>query len=579
MTAQPASSSDSHITPADLWEECPGCHQLIYSKELERNAWVCAHCNHHFPLSVWQRLELTADEGSFQEWDIELPISDPLKFPEYQSKLERDRAKTGMSEAVVTGRAEINGLPVAIGVMDLKFLGGSMGWGVGEKITRLMERAVEERLPVVVFCATGGARMQESLVSLMQMAKTSGAAGRLSKAGLPYVSVLTHPTYGGVTASYAFLGDVIIAEPGAAMGFAGPRVIEVTNIKMPPGVQTAEFQYEHGMLDMLVPRPRMKETLGQIIRWASGPDEPPAADAEAGPETVEPPRAIPLRPAGAEVALSAWEKVQLARNQDRPLALDYIDAFIDGFVELHGDRRYADDGAIVAGLGHFEGRPVAVIAQQKGRTSAERLARNFGSAKAEGYRKALRVMELAARLGRPILTFIDTKGADCLEEAEARGVSEAIAVCQRDMFSLPVPVVCSVIGEGGSGSAIAIGVGDAVLMQENAYYSVIAPESCAVILWRSPERKEEAASALKLTAQDAFELGVATAVVPEPPGGAHLDPAQAARLLKSSISEALAELRKLPAEELMDRRYQRFRRIGDPLQSRPDTTGDGGSAV
>jgi len=233
----------------------------------------------------------------------------------------------------------------------------------------------------------------------------------------------------------------------------------------------------------------------------------------------------------------------------------------------------------VAGLGHFEGRPVAVIAQQKGRTSAERLARNFGSAKAEGYRKALRVMELAARLGRPILTFIDTKGADCLEEAEARGVSEAIAVCQRDMFSLPVPVVCSVIGEGGSGGAIAIGVGDAVLMQENAYYSVIAPESCAVILWRSPERKEEAASALKLTAQDAFELGVATAVVPEPPGGAHLDPAQAARLLKSSISEALAELRKLPAEELMDRRYQRFRRIGDPLQSRPDTTGDGGSAV
>jgi len=559
--------------PAELWEECPGCHQLIYTKELVKNALVCAHCGHHFPLSVWKRLELTVDQGTFEEWDIELPISDPLRFPDYRGKLERDRTKTGMSEAVITGKAKIDGIAVGIGIMDLKFLGGSMGWGVGEKVTRLMERCADEGLPVVIFCATGGARMQESLVSLMQMAKTSGAAGRLAKAGLPYIGVLTHPTYGGVTASYAFLGDIILAEPGAAMGFAGPRVIEVTNIKMPPGVQTAEFQYEHGMLDMVVPRAEMKETLGRVLTWAVGPEQAPAEEAEAedaaaeaddAPLEEEAPEPIRLPTHSLKVELSAWERVQLARHADRPLALDYIDAFIDDFVELHGDRRYGDDRAIIAGLGEFEGMPVAVIGQQKGRTSAERLARNFGSAKAEGYRKALRVMQFAAKLNRPILTLIDTKGADCLEEAEARGVSEAIAVNQRDMFSLSVPVVCAVIGEGGSGGAIGLGVGDRVLMQENAYYSVIAPESCAAILWRSPERKEAAAEALKLTAQDAYEIGVATRVVEEPPGGAHLDPIGAAVLLRDAVREAFVDLQDVPDDELMENRYQRFRRIGDP---------------
>ena len=571
MSAQTAPDTDDHVAPAELWEECPGCHQLIYAKELAGNAWVCDKCGYHFRLTVWQRLELTVDQGTFEEWDVDLPMSDPLHFPEYLEKLEAARTKTGMSEAVVTGRAEVDGVPIGLGLMDISFIGGSMGWGVGEKISRLMERCVREKLPVVIFSATGGARMQESLVALMQMAKTSGAAGRLAEAGLPYISVLTEPTYGGVTASYAFLGDIIIAEPGTSVGFAGPRVIEVTNIKMPPGVQTAEFQYEHGMLDMIVPRPRMKETLAKLLRWVAPrppeeqeeADEAKASDTETEDESEQAP-AIRLDVGSSQLELSAWERVQLARHPDRPLALDYVEAFIDDFVELHGDRRFGDDGAIVAGLGNLEGMPIAIIAQQKGRTSAERLARNFGCAKAEGYRKAMRVMRLAAKLGRPIVTLIDTKGADCLEEAEARGVSEAIAANQRDMFSLPVPIVCVVIGEGGSGGAIGIGVGDVVLMQENAYYSVIAPESCAAILWRSPERKAEAAEALKLTAEDALELGVATGIVPEPPGGAHLDPRGAPKLLKTAITGALDRLGNIPAWALTAARYQRFRRIGDP---------------
>ena len=259
--------STSDDIPQDLWEECSSCHQLVYAKELASELWVCTKCGYHMRLSVWQRLDITVDAGTFEERDSDLPLVDPLSFPDYLPKLEQARRKTHMNEAVLTGTAMIHGHRVGLGLMDLAFIGGSMGWVVGEKITRLMERCVTERMPVVMFCASGGARMQESLVSLMQMPKTAGAAGRVARAGLPYISVLTDPTYGGVTASYAFLGEVIIAERGAAMGFAGPRVIQITKMDISPEVQTAEFQYQHGMIDLLVARGELRETLADLMAW------------------------------------------------------------------------------------------------------------------------------------------------------------------------------------------------------------------------------------------------------------------------------------------------------------------------
>lgn len=253
--------------PQDLWEECTSCHQLVYAKELAAELWVCTKCGYHMRLSVWQRLDITVDPGSFQETNADLPLVNPLNFPDYLPKLEQAQRKTHMNEAVLTGTARIHGHRVGIGLMDLGFIGGSMGSVVGEKVTRLMEQCVAERLPAVVFCASGGARMQESLVSLMQMPKTCGAVGRMAQARLPYISVLTDPTYGGVTASYAFLGDVIIAERGSAMGFAGPRVVEVTKLALRPKVQTAEFHYQHGMIDLLVARKELRETLADLLDW------------------------------------------------------------------------------------------------------------------------------------------------------------------------------------------------------------------------------------------------------------------------------------------------------------------------
>jgi len=262
--------------------------------------------------------------------------------------------------------------------------------------------------------------------------------------------------------------------------------------------------------------------------------------------------------------LSAWDKVTLARHEKRPHSSDYIEAVFDEFVELHGDRRFGDDRAVIAGLALLEGRPVAVIGQEKGRTAAERREHNFGMSRPEGYRKTMRVMRIAARMKRPIIILIDTPGADCLEESEGRGISEAIASNQRDMFSLPVPIICALIGEGGSGGAIGIGVGDRLLMMEHAYYSVITPEACAAILWRDPSRREEAATALKLTAQDAMELGVIDTIVPEPAGGAHRSPQTAAANLKLALQQAVAGLDGAVPQQLMQQRHEKFRRMGAP---------------
>ncbi len=260
--------------------------------------------------------------------------------------------------------------------------------------------------------------------------------------------------------------------------------------------------------------------------------------------------------------LRAWDCVALARHDERPYTLDYVSAIFDDFIELHGDRRHRDDPAVVAGLALLDGRPVVVAGHQKGRTARERTQRNFGMAHPEGYRKALRVMRLAAKLGHPIITFLDTPGAACLEEAEARGISEAIAVNQREMSRLPVPIVVVVIGEGGSGGAIGLGVGDHVAMLQYAYYSVITPEACAAILWRDGERKAEMAEALKLTAADALELGVVDEIIPEPVGGAHRAYTEMASRVNGSITRALQELDRLDTEELLQRRYDKFMRMG-----------------
>jgi acetyl-CoA carboxylase carboxyl transferase subunit alpha len=260
--------------------------------------------------------------------------------------------------------------------------------------------------------------------------------------------------------------------------------------------------------------------------------------------------------------LNPWQKTLVARHPNRPYMLDYVSALLTDFVELHGDRKFSDDAAIVAGFGSFRGRSVSVVGHQKARDTKEKIRRNFGMARPEGYRKALRVMKLAEKFGRPILSFIDTAGAYPGIDAEERGQAEAIAVNLKEMASFHVPIIVIVTGEGGSGGALAIGIGDRILMLEHSIYSVITPEGCAAILWKDASRKKEAAEALKLTAADLKELEVIDEIVPEPPGGAHADPAGAAAAVGEALERHLREVLALTPEERRERRYRKFRAIG-----------------
>ena len=546
--------------PTGLLRKCNKCGAAIIAEDVKNGYYICPKCHGYFRVHAYRRIEMIADEGSFEEWDKEMEFVNPLDFKGYEDKINHLKERTNLNEAVVTGKILINGNPAVVGVCDGRFMMASMGWIVGEKITRAVERATEEKLPVIIFTCSGGARMQEGIVSLMQMAKTSAALKKHSDAGQLYVSVLTDPTTGGVTASFAMLGDIILAEPKALIGFAGPRVIEQTiGQKLPKGFQRSEFLLDHGFVDRIVEREELKDVLTQILEMHRSADAPEVKaalkdeakqNADGQTETVK---------EQIKDSLDAWERVQISRKKDRPVGTDYINALFTDFMELHGDRYFKDDHAIVGGIAYFHGIPVTVIAQAKGKTTKENLDRNFSMPSPDGYRKALRLMKQAEKFGRPVICFVDTPGAFCGLEAEERGQGEAIARNLFELSGLKVPVLSVVIGEGGSGGALAMAVADEVWMLENAVYSVLSPEGFASILWKDSKRASEAAEVMKLTAGDLKRLGIIEQVIPEPEEFTDENMEGVCEDLDGRIAAFLENYTEYNADELTAKRYDRFR--------------------
>lgn len=538
--------------PEGLLRKCNKCGGAIIAEDVKKDHYICPKCGGYFRVHARRRIEMITDEGSFEEWDSDLQGGNPLEYKGYEEKLKKLQEKTGLSEAVVTGKAKIDGREAVIGVCDGRFLMASMGEAVGEKIARAVERATKERLPVILFACSGGARMQEGIVSLMQMAKTSAALKRHSDAGLLYISVLTDPTTGGVTASFAMLGDVILAEPKALIGFAGPRVIEQTiGQKLPDGFQRAEFLLEHGFLDAIVERPQMKETLSKIL-----------ALHEVGEGTGFNRKKCDVElTSGSKMNMTAWQRVELSRRKDRPVGSDYIDALFTDFVEFHGDRYFADDKAIIGGVARFHGTPVTVIAQAKGRNTKENIERNFGMPQPEGYRKALRLMKQAEKFSRPVICLVDTPGAFCGLEAEERGQGEAIARNIYEMSGLKVPVVSIIIGEGGSGGALAMATADEVWMLENSIYSILSPEGFASILWKDSSKAKEAAEVMKLTAENLKAQGIIERVFAEPETYTVQNMDSVIMQINEAIEEFLMRYGSMSEQELIRHRYERFRNI------------------
>lgn len=548
--------------PEGLLRKCNKCGSAIIAEDVKNDYYICPKCGGYFRVHAYRRIQMVTDAGTFEEWDRGLATRNPLEYKGYEEKLRTLQEKTGLDEAVVTGRARIDGTEVVLGVCDGRFLMASMGEVVGEKIARAVERATQERLPVILFACSGGARMQEGIVSLMQMAKTSAALKRHSDAGLLYISVLTDPTTGGVTASFAMLGDVILAEPKALIGFAGPRVIEQTiRQKLPKGFQRSEFLLEHGFIDGIVERPQMKQTLSQILMLHK--EERGVSLESAAWESAE--RSTEDREVGklsvSNRLASGWDRVLLSRMNDRPVGSDYIRELFTDFIEFHGDRYYADDKAIIGGVALFRGMPVTVIAQAKGTNTKENIERNFGMPSPDGYRKALRLMKQAETFGRPVICFVDTPGAFCGIQAEERGQGEAIARNLFEMSDLKVPILSIVIGEGGSGGALAMAVANEVWMLENAVYSVLSPEGFASILWKDSKRADEAAEVMKVTARDLLRLGIIEELIPEkePASGDNLG--EIAMEMDKRIGEFLKKYGNKSSEELRTQRYDRFRRI------------------
>jgi acetyl-CoA carboxylase carboxyl transferase alpha subunit/acetyl-CoA carboxylase carboxyl transferase beta subunit len=557
------SKAEVPSVPEGLFIKCSHCGKTLYKEDVVNNVYVCPKCKGYFRIKANTRLKIVLDKASFEEWDTGLCNQNPLDYPGYDEKIKDLKERTRLDEAVKIGKGTIDGNEVVIGVCDSRFLMGSMGYVLGEKITRGIEKATELCLPVILFCCSGGARMQEGIVSLMQMAKTSAAIKRHSDAGLLYIPVLTDPTTGGVTASFAMLGDIILAEPGALIGFAGPRVIQQTiGQKLPEGFQRAEFLVEHGIIDGIVKRENLKKTLSSLVNLHKK-TEKYADFKEASPTcelSIEELKQLKLEGTTQDVH-KAWDRVQIARSAKRPSSLQYIDAIFTDFMELHGDRTFRDDGAIVGGLAFMDGQPVTVIGVQKGKNTKENITRNFGMPSPEGYRKALRLMKEAEKFNRPIITFVDTPGAFCGIEAEERGQGEAIARNLMEMAGLKTPVLSIVIGEGGSGGALALAVGNEVWMMENSTYSILSPEGFASILWKDSKRAEEAAEIMKVTASDLKNLNIIDRVIPEGECACNENLSLISNYMKKYIKLFLEEQELKSMEEIVQQRYERFRRM------------------
>ena len=545
--------------PQGLWRKCNKCGQPIYVEDVNNNFYVCPQCGGYFRVHAYRRIEMLVDEGTFVEWNQEMEFSNPLNFPGYEKKVQAAKDKTRLNEAIVTGKGKIGGQEAALGVCDARFLMSSMGYNVGEKIARMVERATKEELPVIIFACSGGARMQEGIVSLMQMAKTSAALKKHHEAGQLFISVLTDPTTGGVTASFAMLGDIILAEPNALIGFAGPRVIEQTiRQKLPEGFQRAEFLLDHGFVDKIVKRSEQKEVLSQILKMHRKKEEwrklREAADNSR--KTVNYSRKFKKME-----SKTAWDTVQLSRAAGRPVSMDYIHAIFDDFMEFHGDRCFGDDHAIVGGIATFCGIPVTVIGQERGKNTKDNIRCNFGMPSPDGYRKALRLMKQAETFGRPIICFVDTPGAFCGLEAEERGQGEAIARNLFEMASLTVPVLSIVIGEGESGGALAMAVANEVWMLENSIYSILSPEGFASILWKDSKKAPDAARVMRITAADLYERGLIEQIICEKEPASEKTLPMLAKQLKWQISGFLARFGKMDGEEIRNQRYMRFRNM------------------
>ena len=533
-------------------DRCLFCEEPISDSPSYLTYRVCPFCRFHYTVTARERIELLVDKETFRENYKYVKTVEPLSFSRrnrYRKFLEQDQNRTGLTEAAVAGKCRIGDVETMLIVLDFGFMGGTMGSVVGEKVSMAFENAARRGIPAVAVVSGGGVRIQEGVLSLMQMAKTVTAANRLRDEEVPLIVVLANPSTGQAYASFANLADVILAEPGSLIGLSPLRTLrEVSKMPLPLDAHTAEAHVGHGLLDNVVDRENLQPRIASILQILTAQKH--GKSNHKNLLKSEPEECDEVEP---------WEAMTAARNSERPQASSYFRSILDPFIELRGDRLNSDDRSVVTGIGFMDGLAVAVIGQQR-RTLVEGERYHVFP---DGLRKAQRLIDLASRFKLPLVTLIDTQGADPGLEAEEQGIGNAIARTLSSMLTVPTPMVSVVIGEGGSEGALALGLSDRILMQQFAIYSPISVNHTLGAAHHDHMLDREAAEALMLTAHDCLELGIADEVVPEPDGGSHVDPHKASTDLQTAILTNLFQLSKMSEGKLLKKRYKKFRRMGE----------------
>ena len=533
-------------------DRCLFCEEPISDSPSYLTYRVCPFCRFHYTVTARERIELLVDKETFKETYKYVKTVEPLSFSRrnrYRKFLEQDQNRTGLTEAAVAGKCRIGDVETMLIVLDFGFMGGTMGSVVGEKVSMAFENASRRGIPAVAVVSGGGVRIQEGVLSLMQMAKTVTAANRLRDGEVPFIVVLANPSTGQAYASFANLADVILAEPGSLIGLSPLRTLrEMSKTPLPLDAHTAEAHVGHGLLDNVVDRENLQPRIASILQILTAQKHTKTNHKnllKSEPEECD--------------EVEPWEAMTAARNSERPQASSYFRSILDPFIELRGDRLNSDDRSVVTGIGFMDGLAVAVIGQQRPTLDEGERYHVFP----DGLRKAQRLIDLASRFKLPLVTLIDTQGADPGLEAEEQGIGNAIARTLSSMLTVPTPMVSVVIGEGGSEGALALGLSDRILMQQFAIYSPISVNHTLGAAHHDHMLDREAAEALMLTAHDCLELGIADEVVPEPDGGSHVDPHEASAVLQTAILTNIFQLSKMSEGKLLKRRYKKFRRMGE----------------
>ena len=483
-----------HQADIDLRESCLVCGIVLIDSPLYKQFRVCPGCKFHYGLSARDRIHSLVDPGSFKEINRSIAAIDPTSSSSkstYNARFSADQRRTGLYEAIVTGVCSIGGSSATLIVLDFGFMGGSISSVVGEKAALAFEHAAKRKLPVVAVLTSGGSRVNEGLLSLLQMGKITVSSERFSEKKLPLISVLANPTTGQAFASLANLADITLAEPGAIIGFSTARTIKESGTRSNQlTISNAESQLSNGMIDTIIDRTELNETLATLLDLTN-----PEFRLSYRKKTKRNQTPLPKQ--------RAWQSVGLARHTKRPTSIDYINRIVLNFFELKGDRASGEDPAIVGGLGHLGGQTVMIIGQERGGENNDAL--NDGMTSPAGFRKAVRLMKLAEKFEIPVITLIDTPGPNQGAPSEIGGLGSSIASTMSVMASLNVPTIAAIIGQGGSEGALALAIADRVLMMQNAIYTAMAPEEAADLMFDKSTSNEEVAESFRLTAADCLE--------------------------------------------------------------------------